>query len=171
MGTQLRTQKKYPAPSVETHRAFKSQGFTVQTQLDTASQPQQRAVDWQTQLSRAKRFGHNLSQVQVHPNPAIQRQVPITQRKSLLQRSVVDEEQERDEESSEMQMKSDREQNSLLKHLPTYNPHTRSRQSVLGNELTHVVQQRAGRVPVPSQSKEAPVNADPALKQEGSVVT
>ncbi len=171
MGTQLRTQNKYPAASVETHKAFKPQGFTVQTKLDTASQPQHRAVDWQTQLSRAKRFGHNLSQVQVHPNPPIQRQVPITQKASYLQRSVVDEEQERDEEANEMQMKSDREQNSLLEYLPTYNPHTPSRQSLLGHELTHVVQQRAGRVPVPSQSKEAPINANPALTQEETVVT
>ncbi len=101
MGTQLRTQKKYPAPSVETHRAFKSQGFTVQTQLDTASQPQQRAVDWQTQLSRAKRFGHNLSQVQVPVNQPIQRQAIDPE--EHLQRDVVEEEQKKDEEVGNMQ--------------------------------------------------------------------
>jgi Domain of unknown function (DUF4157) len=47
-----------------------------------------------------------------------------------------------------------------------YNPHSRSGRSLLGHELTHVVQQRAGRVPVPHQSKGAPINADPALEKE-----
>jgi hypothetical protein len=36
----------------------------------------------------------------------------------------------------------------------------------LGHELTHVVQQRAGRVTVPAQHKGLPINADPALEQE-----
>jgi Domain of unknown function (DUF4157) len=47
-----------------------------------------------------------------------------------------------------------------------YNPDSRSGRSLLGHELTHVVQQRAGRVPVPHQSKGAPINADPALEKE-----
>jgi len=47
-----------------------------------------------------------------------------------------------------------------------YNPHTSSGQALLGHELTHVVQQRAGRVPVPHQSKGSPVNADPSLETE-----
>lgn len=47
-----------------------------------------------------------------------------------------------------------------------YNPHTPSGQALLGHELTHVVQQRAGRVPVPHQSKGSPVNADPSLETE-----
>ena len=47
-----------------------------------------------------------------------------------------------------------------------YNPDSRSGQSLLGHELTHVVQQRAGRVPVPHQSKGAPINADLALEKE-----
>lgn len=114
MGSKLHTQKKSKATYVETHTAFKPHRFAVQTQPDTASQPEQRAVDWQTELSRAKRFGHNLSRVQVHPNPPLQRQVPIIQGKWYLQRDVVDEEQKQDEEASRMQRKLEREKNSLL---------------------------------------------------------
>ncbi|MHC5778213.1 eCIS core domain-containing protein [Nostoc sp.] len=47
-----------------------------------------------------------------------------------------------------------------------YNPQNPSGQALLGHELTHVVQQRAGRVPVPHQSKGAPINADSALETE-----
>lgn len=47
-----------------------------------------------------------------------------------------------------------------------YNPDSPSGQSLLGHELTHVVQQRARRVPVPTQSKGAPINADSALEAE-----
>ncbi|MEB3211630.1 MAG: DUF4157 domain-containing protein [Leptolyngbyaceae bacterium] len=51
-----------------------------------------------------------------------------------------------------------------------YNPKSLSGQALLGHELTHVVQQRAGRVPVPAQSKGAPINADPALENEADVM-
>ncbi len=46
-----------------------------------------------------------------------------------------------------------------------YSPSTRSGQELIGHELTHVVQQQAGRVAVP-QGKGAPINADPALEAE-----
>ncbi|HZS39407.1 MAG TPA: DUF4157 domain-containing protein [Polyangia bacterium] len=46
-----------------------------------------------------------------------------------------------------------------------YDPASASGQEVLGHELSHVVQQRAGRVAVP-QGKGAPVNADAALESE-----
>jgi hypothetical protein len=46
-----------------------------------------------------------------------------------------------------------------------YNPTSQEGQKLLGHELTHVVQQRAGRVPVP-QGKGTPINADPALEAE-----
>ena len=51
-----------------------------------------------------------------------------------------------------------------------YNPKSLSGQALLGHELTHVVQQRAGRVPVPAQSKGAPINADPSLEHEADVM-
>ena len=46
-----------------------------------------------------------------------------------------------------------------------YDPNSQAGQKLLGHELTHVVQQRAGRVPVP-QGKGTPINADPALEAE-----
>jgi hypothetical protein len=47
-----------------------------------------------------------------------------------------------------------------------YDPQSPAGQSLLGHELTHVVQQRAGRVPKPTQSKALPINADTALEKE-----
>ncbi len=117
MGTQLHSQKQYPVTHIETPRVFKPDQFAVQTSVDTASQSKQRAVDWQTQLSGAKRFGHNLSRVQLHPNPPTQRQVPITQRKGYLQASLVDEEQKEDKKASRTQRKSEGERDSLLARL------------------------------------------------------
>lgn len=107
MGSRAHAQKKSPDTDVETHAAFQPQQFAVQAQpTDTASQLEGQGVDWQSQLSRAQRFGHNLSQVPVETNPPIQRQVPISQRKSYsLQRSIVDDEQKKDEEVSRMQRK------------------------------------------------------------------
>jgi hypothetical protein len=45
-----------------------------------------------------------------------------------------------------------------------YQPHTPAGQKLLGHELTHVVQQRAGRVARPLA--DVPINADPALERE-----
>lgn len=47
-----------------------------------------------------------------------------------------------------------------------YNPDSPAGQALLGHELTHVMQQRAGRVPVSTQNKGVPINADPALERE-----
>jgi hypothetical protein len=47
----------------------------------------------------------------------------------------------------------------------SYDPASHAGQELLGHELTHVVQQGAGRVSVP-QGKDAPINTDPALEAE-----
>ncbi len=46
-----------------------------------------------------------------------------------------------------------------------YDPSSRDGRRLLAHELTHVVQQRAGRVAVP-RTRGAPVNADPGLEAE-----
>jgi hypothetical protein len=46
-----------------------------------------------------------------------------------------------------------------------YAPESPSGQRLLGHELTHVAQQRAGRVPVPAGGG-VPINADPGLEAE-----
>lgn len=51
-----------------------------------------------------------------------------------------------------------------------YNPQSASGQALLGHELAHVTQQRAGRVPVPHQRKGLPINADPSLENEADVM-
>ncbi len=49
-----------------------------------------------------------------------------------------------------------------------YQPQTESGQALIGHELTHVVQQRAGNVAVP-QGKAAPINDNPRLEAEADV--
>ncbi|MFN6945844.1 MAG: DUF4157 domain-containing protein [Cytophagaceae bacterium] len=51
-----------------------------------------------------------------------------------------------------------------------YNPETQSGQELLGHELTHVVQQRQGRVQATTQAKGIAVNDDPALENEADVM-
>ncbi|MFN6945977.1 MAG: DUF4157 domain-containing protein, partial [Cytophagaceae bacterium] len=51
-----------------------------------------------------------------------------------------------------------------------YNPETQSGQELLGHELTHVVQQRQGRVQATTQAKGLAVNDDPALEHEADVM-
>ncbi len=119
MGSQLHTHKQNSATDVKTSREFEPHRLAVETEQDIASQPKQTVVDWQAKLNQAKRFGYNLSQVQVEPNSPIQRQATIIQGKLYLQRSLVDDEQKKDEEVSRVQRK--------------------------------MVQQQAGRVPVPIQ--------------------
>ena len=49
-----------------------------------------------------------------------------------------------------------------------YQPHSAAGQRLLGHELAHVVQQRAGRVPRPGGP--VPINADPALEREADAL-
>lgn len=50
-----------------------------------------------------------------------------------------------------------------------YNPSSAEGQRLLAHELTHVVQQRAGRVPVPP-GPGLPINDDPALESEADAL-
>ncbi len=50
-----------------------------------------------------------------------------------------------------------------------YSPRTRDGQRLLGHELAHVVQQRAGRVALP-QGAGAPINGDPHLEAEADTM-
>ncbi|MGG6268099.1 DUF4157 domain-containing protein [Leptolyngbya sp. AN03gr2] len=210
MGIESQTQKKAALHSVTDYaQSIESRQFS--TPVPSSS----RSGSLQTQLDRADRFGHHLSQVQIQP----------VQRQTYVQRNVVDEEQERD---AEMQMKAiqrhaDPESVKLLQRMPDlspkdsgrslpkhiqtkmeksfgtsfsdvqihegpqassvgalaytqgnrihfapgqYNPDSSSGQALLGHELTHVVQQRAGRVPLPDNTGGLPINADPSLEQE-----
>ncbi len=51
-----------------------------------------------------------------------------------------------------------------------YNPNTSKGQELLGHELTHVVQQRQGRVQPTKQGKGMPVNDNPSLENEADVM-
>lgn len=195
---QQQIQKKAIAttpPVQSSHSGFESRGFTVQKKSDKAS------PDVKTQLSRAKSFGHSMSQMATMQTKAAT---------DTIQRHAEEPEQMKSEAQSSMQLQAASPSSSnsipgavrakMEKSFGTsfgdvnihtnsvqaksigalaytqgnnihfapgqYNPESPSGQSLLGHELTHVVQQRAGRVPVPTQSKGAPINADSALEAE-----
>lgn len=50
-----------------------------------------------------------------------------------------------------------------------YQPYSRAGQKIIGHEMAHVVQQRAGRVPV-SRSQPLSINADPELEAEANAL-
>lgn len=103
MGIKSDAYKQFLSTKPESFKAFKPYQFEAQTGIDRSSTTQQ-ATDWQTQLSRAKKFGHNLSQVQVQSERS-QHQIANTQGRSLLQRKVVEDEQKKDREKNSLQMK------------------------------------------------------------------
>jgi hypothetical protein len=211
METESYSQKKHLTANAVLSEPIRSRQFSSPAPVSQLK----RAETVQTQLQRADRLGHHLSQLQIQP----------VQRQTYIQRNVVDEEQERD---AEMQMKAiQRHANpklgklmqrmpdlspkdsgrSLPKNIQTkmersfgtsfsdvqihegseassvgalaytqgnrihfapgqYNPDSSSGQALLGHELTHVVQQRSGRVPLPDNTGGLPINADPGLEQE-----
>jgi outer membrane protein OmpA-like peptidoglycan-associated protein len=51
-----------------------------------------------------------------------------------------------------------------------YNPQSQKGQELLGHELTHVVQQKQGRVKPTTQAKGLPVNSDPGLEHEANMM-
>jgi hypothetical protein len=212
MSEQERIQKKSPNELNQSEQSrFSTRGFAEQIGQDIASkQPQ----DIKTQLSRAERFGHNLSKMPVPTSPpplaALQTKAPASgganqaiqraddddelQMKSVpaqlstqsqpLQRSAMPEpvrakmEKSFGTDFSDVSIHTESAQAKNLKALAyaqgsqihfapgQYNPDSASGQALLGHELTHVVQQRVGRVPTPKQSKGLPINANPALEQE-----
>jgi Domain of unknown function (DUF4157) len=286
MSSQKQIQKK-PITTISaarSHNSFSSPGFAVQSKANNASAPVQQSGDLKTQLSRATRFGHSLSQMATvqskaasgQSNQTIQRQaVPeeepeqMKSEQNAIQRLGEEEEPEQmkseqnaiqrlgeEEEPEQMkseqnaiqrlgeeeepeQMKSEQSIQRLGEEEPEqmkseqgaiqrqaapaapsssgnsipgavrakmeksfgtsfgdvnihtnsaqaksigalaytqgsnvhfapgrYDPGSASGQSLLGHELTHVVQQRAGRVPKPTQNKALPINADTALEKE-----
>ncbi len=202
------------------HKGFSTRGFAEQIGQDIASE--QSPQDIKTQLSRAERFGHNLSKMPVPTSPqplaALQTKVPASGgANQAIQRAEPDDELQMKSaspaqlstQSQPLQRKTSTGSNHAMpepvrakmeksfgtnfsdvsihtesaqaKNLGAlayaqgsqihfapgqYNPNSTSGQALLGHELTHVVQQRVGRVPTPKQSKGLPINANPALEQE-----
>ena len=215
MSTQEQIQKKSAAtmPAPHTHSSFEPRGFTVQTKANSAPGSIQQSGNLKTQLSRATRFGHNLSQM-----PAVQTKTATGQSTQAIQRQEAQEEPEQMKAENSVQTSIQRQPapaaatsgggNSMPKAVRSkmensfgtsfsdvniqtnsaqaksigalaytqgnnvhfapgqYNPESAPGQALLGHELTHVIQQRAGRVPVPHQSKGAPINADTSLEKE-----
>ncbi|MBN3947885.1 MAG: DUF4157 domain-containing protein [Nostoc sp. NMS7] len=183
MNTQQRIQKKSNSATstLDSHSQFENRDFTVQTKSESP-QP-----DLNTQLKQAKRFGHSISQMKSESaQPSKQNQT--SQNSSSGSRGSMPAPVRSKMENSfganfgDVSIHTDSPQAKSMGALAftqgsnvhfapgQYNPQSSSGQALLGHELTHVVQQRAGRVAVPHQSKGAPINADPSLETEADQI-
>ncbi|MGB3656138.1 MAG: DUF4157 domain-containing protein [Rivularia sp. (in: cyanobacteria)] len=181
MSTQTLLQKKSTSTNTATQdNQFEGRGFAVQNKSDTYKS------DLNTQLKQAKRFGHSISQMKsesAQPTKQNQSQNQNNQNSSSARGSMSAPVKSKMENSfgtsfGDVNIHTDSSQAKSMGALAftqgsnvhfapgQYNPQSSSGQALLGHELTHVVQQRAGRVAVPHQSKGAPINADPSLETE-----
>ena len=90
MSSQKQIQKK-PITTISaarSHNSFSSPGFAVQSKANNASAPVQQSGDLKTQLSRATRFGHSLSQM-----ATVQSKAASGQTNQTIQRQAVPEEE------------------------------------------------------------------------------
>ena len=185
MSTQQLLQKKSNLSKTTTpDNQFENRGFAIQKKSET-QQP-----DLKTQLKQAKRFGHSISQMKSDQTsqPAKQNQsqnhqnsssgssgsmsAPVRSKmENSFGTSFGDVKIHKDSPQAKSMGALAFTQGSNVHFAPgQYNPQNSSGQALLGHELTHVVQQRAGRVAVPQQSKGAPINADPSLETEADQI-
>ncbi len=179
MSTQQLLQKKSSSNSTATlDNRFDNRGFAIQKK----SNAQQNLT---TQFKQAKQFGHNISQMKSdqasqstksNQNQKQSNQGASSGSKSSISAPVRSKmENSLGSSFSDVKIHKDSPQAKSMGALAftqgsnvhfapgQYNPQSQSGQALLGHELTHVVQQRAGRVATPQQSKGAPINADPQL--------
>ncbi|MBE9215068.1 DUF4157 domain-containing protein [Plectonema cf. radiosum LEGE 06105] len=175
MSTQILQKKSTPTNTATPDHQFENRGFAVQNKSNNEQ-------SLNTQLKQAKRFGHSISQMKSESaQPTKQNQ--SNQNSSSGRSSMPAPVRSKMENSfgssfSDVSIHTDSPQAKSMGALAftqgnnvhfapgQYNPQSASGQALLGHELTHVVQQRAGRVAVPQQSKGAPINADPSLETE-----
>ncbi|MBW4595432.1 MAG: DUF4157 domain-containing protein [Brasilonema angustatum HA4187-MV1] len=182
MNTQKLLQKKSTSTDTATSdNQFEGRGFAVQSKSDAQHS------DLNTQLKQAKRFGHSITQMKSESaQPSKQNQT--NQNSSSGARGSMPAPVKSKMENSfgtsfgDVSIHTDSPQAKSMGALAftqgnnvhfapgQYNPQSSSGQALLGHELTHVVQQRAGRVAVPHQSKGAPINADPSLETEADQI-
>ncbi|MEH1849918.1 MAG: DUF4157 domain-containing protein [Nostoc sp.] len=182
MSTQQLLQKKSTSTDTATSdNPFEGRGFAVQNKSDTQQS------DLNTQLKQAKRFGHSISQMKSESAQS-SKQNQTSQNSSSGSRGSMPAPVRSKMENSfganfgDVSIHTDSSQAKSMGALAftqgnnvhfapgQYNPQSSSGQALLGHELTHVVQQRAGRVAVPHQSKGAPINADPSLETEADQI-
>jgi hypothetical protein len=181
MSTQTLLQKKSTSTNNATlDNQFEGRGFAVQNKSDTHTQKS----DLNTQLKQAKRFGHSISQMKSEQTAQPSKQNQTNHNSSSGSHSSMPAPVRSKMENSfgssfgDVNIHTDSPQAKSIGALAftqgnnvhfapgQYSPESASGQALLGHELTHVVQQRAGRVAVPHQSKGAPINADHSLEAE-----
>ncbi|MBD2212729.1 DUF4157 domain-containing protein [Nostoc linckia FACHB-104] len=185
MSTQQLLQKKSKSTSTNTatiDNQFEGRGFAVQSKSETQQ------ADLNTQLKQAKRFGHSITQMKSEQTAQPSKQNQANNNSSSASRSSMPAPVRSKMENSfgtsfgdvnihpeshkatSMGALAFTQGNNIHFAPGQYNPQSSSGQALLGHELTHVVQQRAGRVAVPHQSKGAPINADPSLESEADQI-
>ena len=183
MSTQQLLQKKSTSTNTATiDNQFEGRGFAVQNKSETQQS------DLNTQLKQAKRFGHSITQMKTEQTAQPSKQNQTNNNSSSASRSSMPAPVRSKMENSfgasfgDVNIHTDSHlaksmgalaftQGNNVHFAPgQYNPQSSSGQALLGHELTHVVQQRAGRVTVPHQSKGAPINADPSLETEADQI-
>ncbi|WP_414624330.1 DUF4157 domain-containing protein [Calothrix sp. CCY 0018] len=179
MSNQTLLQKKStPINTTTSDNQFGGRGFAIQNKSDHNSEKS----DLHTQLKQSKRFGHSISQMKsesAQPTKQNQNSKSSSSGRSSMPAPVRSKmENSFGSNFSDVSIHTDSPQAKSMGALAftqgnnvhfapgQYNPQSSSGQALLGHELTHVVQQRAGRVAVPHQSKGAPINADPSLETE-----
>lgn len=185
MSAQQRIQKKFPSAksTLESSLQLKNRNLTVKTKSKFLP------ADLKTQLKQARCFGHNITQMKSgeqkksHSQPTRKggfklHTAACGSKKSLPARLRSKMENSFGTSFGNVNIYTDSPEAKSMGALAftqgnnvhfapgQYNPQTYSGQALLGHELTHIVQQRAGRVAVPHQSKGAPINADRSLEAE-----
>lgn len=194
MSSKLYTSKKKNAriqtPDVSTAPAsgiFEPRPFVPQQEATQQSQP-----DINTALTQSQRYGHNLSRMHsAIPSTPIQRQIGLAQPlqhqkitpanggsplpKPVLQKmeaafgtNFSDVRTHEGSEAKSIGAIAYTQGNHIHFQPGRYNPMSQSGQQLLGHELTHIVQQKAGQVTMP-QGKGTVINSNPNLEKEADI--
>ncbi|HEY9778928.1 MAG TPA: DUF4157 domain-containing protein [Leptolyngbyaceae cyanobacterium] len=194
MSSKLYTSKKKNAriqtPDVSTAPAsgiFEPRPFVPQHEATQQSQP-----DLNTALTQSQRYGHNLSRMHsAIPSTPIQPKVGLAQPlqhqkitlanggsplpKPVLQKmeaafgtNFSDVRTHEGSEAKSIGAIAYTQGNHIHFQPGRYNPMSQSGQQLLGHELTHIVQQRAGQVKIP-QNKGTVINSNPNLEKEADI--
>jgi len=173
----MKVQTKSPSSAfTPVPNGFQTPPFSVQAELNPASPKEFEKPDLSTQLEWAARFGHNLGRIRVEPNQ-LKPKGSGTPLPEVVRRKM---ERAFGQNFSDVRVHEDESADAIGAHAYTrgnhlcfapgkYQPESQSVQKLIGHELTHIVQQRAGRVRVP-QGKMAPINDEPTLEAEADAL-
>lgn len=169
-----RAQVKKPAPSRNSEGVSGRSAGTIAKSAASSAQP---AADPEVRTERARRVGHRVEQLSVGAAVKSQQDPKAPGRGAPLPDSLHSKmSQAFGHDFSSVRIHEGAQAKTLgaiaytrgeeIHFAPgKYSPRSREGQELLGHELAHVVQQRAGRVALP-RGKGPPINADPGHESE-----